>query len=695
MENSNNKQPNKNKDDNDGRKRVRSELANNKKSLRTRDTGQQAGRSLEELRVKYNDKIDSNINSPSPGSRSGNVSRQGSVFVDIGQFLDFDDLLPLIGEFGWFQKLLFLFMIPFSFIAAFVYLGQIFMTLAPHNYYCFVPELALIDNETERMELSIPREQDGSYSHCSMYDANYTAIHFALNRSIYLNMSWPTIRCQNGYVFDPVEMPFRTATMEFGWVCDRDYFATLAQMLFFLGSILGGLGYGRLADLCGRITALVSSSFLALVGSLFTSLASNFVAFAATRLLVGASYDTCFTMIYILVLEYVGPKYRTFVANMSLAIFYAPFTMLMPWLALSTYNWRTLSALCAIPISLSLLSFWLLPESARWLVSVGQIDNAVDLLKRVARRNNKAVAPSVFDHFRFSCQQFYKEELQGRHFGICSIFKKPRMARYMVLMILIWMAISLVYDGHVRAASVLDMHNVFVFFSIACATELPGNILVILTLDRFGRRWCAFVFTCLSGIFSLVAAGTKSSKHMLGAALAGRFFANICYNIVLQWAAEVLPTVVRAQGVSFIHTMGYVAMMMSPPVVYLSSVSTSLMLLILGILGLLGGILALFLPETLYHDLPQTLSDGADFGREQRIWHGPCCGPGSKRVKRPQRLWHQGSSLRTISRDEFRSTKMHRVARTRVAPRKTQISSQDTVAAEKMIQTYTFEHGKK
>ncbi|EDW37734.1 GL21376, partial [Drosophila persimilis] len=219
-------------------------------------------------------------------------------------------------------------------------------------------------------------------------------------------------------------------------------------------------------------------------------------------------------------------------------------------------------------------------------------------------------------------------------------------------------------------------------------------------LEYVGPKYRTFVANMSLAIFYApftmlmpwLALGFSHWRHMLGAALAGRFFANICYNIGLQWAAEVLPTVVRAQGVSFIHTMGYVSMLMSPPVVFLSQVSSSLMLIILGVLGLLGGILALFLPETLNHDLPQTLSDGAEFGREQRIWHGPCCGPGSKRVKRPQRLWHQGSSLRTISRDEFRSTKMHRVAR--IAPRKTHISSQDTLDTEKTIQTYTFEHAK-
>ncbi|XP_068149014.1 organic cation transporter protein [Drosophila tropicalis] len=585
--------------------------------------------------------------------------------MDDSQFLDFDDLLPMIGEFGFFQKILFVLMIPFCFIAAFVYLGQIFMTLAPNHYYCLVSELSLVEDEQLRKDLSIPREKDGTFSKCLMYDTNYTAIHIAKNRSQFINTSLPKIPCTKGYVFDKKEMPFQTATMEFGWLCDNDRYATYAQMIFFVGSIFGGLCYGHFADHCGRIAALVSSCFLALVGSLFTSISRNFIGFAFTRFMVGASYDTCFTMIYILVLEYVGPKYRTFVGNMSLALFYSPFTMAMPWFALWTTTWRSFSVAATLPILLSMFSYCMLPESARWLVSVGHIDDALKILKRVASCNNSPVPNNVLENFKVSCQQFYREELEGRHFNVCSIFKRSRMARYTTLMILIWMTMSLLYDGHVRAASVLDKDNVFLVFCLACATELPGNLLLILTLDRFGRRWCAFAYTSLSGIFSLVGANLKRPMHMLVAALVGRFCANICYNIGLQWAAEILPTVVRAQGVALIHTMGFVAMLMSPPVIYLSHVSNSLMLNILGGLGILGGIMALFLPETLNHDLPQTLSDGDDFGREQRIWHMPCCGRGTKRVDRPRRLWHQGSSLRTISREEFRSRKLHRKAMNR------------------------------
>lgn len=104
----------------------------------------------------------------------------------------------------------------------------------------------------------------------------------------------------------------------------------------------------------------------------------------------------------------------------------------------------------------------------------------------------------------------------------------------------------------------------------------------------------------------------------------GRFCVNISYNIGMQYAAEILPTVVRAQGVAFIHIMGYVASIIAPFVVYLSVISPDLPLLILGCVGIAGGALCLFLPETLDHELPQTLNDGEEFGRDQKMWDFPC-----------------------------------------------------------------------
>lgn len=56
--------------------------------------------------------------------------------------VDFDDFLPHVGDFGKYQKILFLCMIPFAFFVAFVYFSQIFIALVPEEHWCHVPELS-------------------------------------------------------------------------------------------------------------------------------------------------------------------------------------------------------------------------------------------------------------------------------------------------------------------------------------------------------------------------------------------------------------------------------------------------------------------------------------------------------------------------------------------------------------------------
>lgn len=55
-------------------------------------------------------------------------------------------------------------------------------------------------------------------------------------------------------------------------------------------------------------------------------------------------------------------------------------------------------------------------------------------------------------------------------------------------------------------------------------------------------------------------------------AILARLGVNVAANIGFQYAAEMLPTVVRAQGVSLIHIIGYFAHIIGPYVIYLVSI---------------------------------------------------------------------------------------------------------------------------
>ena len=64
-------------------------------------------------------------------------------------------------------------------------------------------------------------------------------------------------------------------------------------------------------------------------------------------------------------MEYVGPQYRTLVANLSIALFYTAGTTVLPWIAWLVRDWRLFSLVTAVPMALSVAAYWIVPESAR------------------------------------------------------------------------------------------------------------------------------------------------------------------------------------------------------------------------------------------------------------------------------------------------------------------------------------------
>lgn len=533
--------------------------------------------------------------------------------------MDFDELLPYVGEFGVYQRILFVAMIPFASFVAWVYFSQIFITLVPNEHWCRVPELEDLPVD-ERLSLAIPIGREG-YSRCSMYDVNYTEI-LSSGRNT-ADPSWPTKACRYGWEFNYTTVPYASVATELEWVCDYSALPTTAQSVFFVGAIFGGLIFGWIADQYGRIPALIGANLMGFLAGVATAFANTFWQFTLCRFFVGFAFDNCFTMMYILVLEYVGPKWRTFVANMSIAMFFTFAACVLPWIAYFLADWRMTCIVTSVPLVLAVATPWLVPESARWLVSQGQVDRAIEILNKFERVNGTKVPEDVYKRFRETCAKICKEEEADRTYSVLDLFKTPRLRKITILFIVIWMAISLVFDGHVRNVDNLGL-NVFVTFTIAAATELPADTFLTVVLDRWGRRWLACGSLVVSGIFSIWASAVSNNIYSATLAILGRFWINISYNIGLQYAAEVLPTVVRAQGVALIHIMGYVASILSPFVVYLDVVSSILPLLVLGVIGIVGGLVTLFLPETLDKDLPQTLQDGEDFGKEQKMWDFPC-----------------------------------------------------------------------
>ncbi|KAG7295702.1 hypothetical protein JYU34_021991 [Plutella xylostella] len=400
-----------------------------------------------------------------------------------------------------------------------------------------------------------------------MYSADWAAA-LAAGRTT-PDDEWAVVPCTSGWEYNRTDVPYSTIASELDWVCENDNLPATAQAIFFCGAIVGGLIFGWIADKYGRVSALVGTNLIGFVAGVGTAFCNSFWSFALCRFLVGFAFDNCFTMMYILVLEYVGPKWRTFVANMSIALFFTLAASLIPWIALWADDWRIFTLATSVPFALALATPYVVPESARWLVSQGKIDKALVILKKFERINKTKIPEKVLSDFTESSLKTLKEnEAEDRTYSVLDLFRTPRLRRNSILLIIIWMAISLVFDGHVRNVGSLGL-DIFLTFTIASATELPADTFLTAVLDRWGRRWLACGSMVVSGIFSLLATTVPVGGPSASLAIMGRFAVNISYNIGLQYCAELLPTVVRAQGVALIHIMGYVASIVAPFVVYL------------------------------------------------------------------------------------------------------------------------------
>lgn len=310
---------------------------------------------------------------------------------------------------------------------------------------------------------------------------------------------------------------------------------------------------------------------------------------------------------------------------MSIAIFFTAPACSLPFLALYLLDWRMFSIITSVPLLLAVFTPFLVPESARWLVSQGKIDRAVEIMQEIANINRRQVDPVIYEQFKSSCNAIRKFEASKKHYSILDVMALPRLRKILILLIIMWMTISLVFDGHARNVGSLGL-DLFVTHTVGTATELPSDLLLVIMIDKWGRRWPSVGALVIGGIFSLLATVVPYGVYSASLAILGRASANFSYNLGCQYAAELLPTVVRGQGIALIHIMGYVASIIAPLVVYLANYSKALPLIILGVCGIVGGLFCLFLPESLNCELPQTLKDGEEFGRHQSFWSFPCCG---------------------------------------------------------------------
>lgn len=101
-------------------------------------------------------------------------------------------------------------------------------------------------------------------------------------------------------------------------------------------------------------------------------------------------------------------------------------------------------------------------------------------------------------------------------------------------------------------------------------------------------------------------------------AMCGKLAITASYGTIYIFSAEQFPTVIRNVGMGTASMFARVGGILAPYINLLSDVWKPFPLIIFGVLAFAGGLLSLFLPETLNRELPETIEDGENFGKKER-----------------------------------------------------------------------------
>ena len=253
---------------------------------------------------------------------------------------------------------------------------------------------------------------------CSLYDIDWDNY----NQGVLENKNSSKKRRRNcqKWEFDQTDFT-STITSEFGLVCGRDYLTSLAQTLYFVGMVLGVLTFGVLADIYGRKTVMVPLLVGMAITGVLTSQMPNYVTFIICRVLNAFLVIAIFESFFTYMLEFVGGVWSTVIGLGSM------FVWVTGWLSLAGLaylfrDWRQLMLYSSLPSLLSVLMYWLLPESPRWLVSKGRGSAALASITTAAKSNNLTPPGNVV----------INKVVEGEQQGIASLAQQPKLLFYLV-----------------------------------------------------------------------------------------------------------------------------------------------------------------------------------------------------------------------------------------------------------------------
>ncbi|XP_026748938.2 organic cation transporter protein-like [Galleria mellonella] len=402
-----------------------------------------------------------------------------------------------------------------------------------------------------------------------------------------------------------------TMVSDFDLICSKKWLTSFAQTLFQLGTLIGSVLFGMAGDRFGRRIPLLVAVVLQVTMGIAAAFMPEYWSFTLVRFLIGASVGGTMVIGFVVVMEFVGTKYRDVVS----ALYQVPFNMghmLLPVFSYFFRDFRHFQLSISIPTILLLCYFFLLPNSPRWLIAVKRTEESIHILERVAKVNGRPT-----EQIRTEVENHQKaiEKTQLKKGTLIDLVRTPNLRKNIMAMSFNWLTCSYCFYGVSQYVGQLS-GNIFLNVAASASVTLLGTLLSIPLLKLFGRRTLVITFNFICACCLLILPMLSGGIGTVICASIGVVASFIVFVVVYLYCTELFPTVVRNAAVGFSSMMARVGSMIAPFVISLGDVAVWLPPLVFAILPLIAGFTTFLLPETKNCELMNTLEEGENFGKK-------------------------------------------------------------------------------
>uniref|UniRef100_H3D9T5 Solute carrier family 22 member 21 n=1 Tax=Tetraodon nigroviridis TaxID=99883 RepID=H3D9T5_TETNG len=526
---------------------------------------------------------------------------------------DYDSATAFLGEWGRFQKQVFYLLCLRAIPCGYTALSVVFLAGTP-QHRCLVPAQSNLTAAWENS--SIPLEEPSGLgaperSLCSRYRLTDVQ-RYSEKGLLPADVNWSTVAtegCLDGWQYDQSTYA-STVVSEWDLVCDNEWKKPLTSSVFFCGVLSGAFICGQLADRFGRKIILFVGLGIHSISTFLLVFSPSWTFFCCMYFLVGLGNSSSYSSTFVLGTELLAPRYRKTFATLGVNLGFAVGYMMLPLLAFLIRDWRMLLVALALPNLLYIPLWWYIPESPRWLVSRGQIEEAEAIIRDAAKKN-KVKPPSVI--FIPVTEKDIPSQSSNAP-NICDLVSSRNICGISVTLWLLWLTITITYLG--VSLNTGNLHgDAFLNCFLSALVEIPAYILSWIFFHWCSRRLAVFSTLCLAGIFLLIIQLIPEELIYvaIGLEMMGKFAVTIAFSVVYGYTVELYPTVLRTTALGSCSMMGKIGSIIAPYFIYLRSYSVSLPYILIGCLAVLLALLSLLLPESHGMPLPDMLDQMQSF----------------------------------------------------------------------------------